>query len=62
MVSHGDCQYVFMDTPGFHRARTRLGEYMDKVVRESVADVDAVVLVIEPIPSVGSRRPSSYAR
>ena len=55
VVSHGDCQYVFMDTPGFHRARTRLGEYMDKVVRESVADVDAVVLVIEPIPSVGKQ-------
>ena len=55
VVSRGDCQYVFMDTPGFHRARTRLGEYMDKVVRESVADVDAVVLVIEPIPSVGKQ-------
>ena len=46
---------MFLDTPGFHRARTRLGEYMDKVVRESVADVDAVVLVIEPIPSVGKQ-------
>ena len=53
VVARGETQFVFMDTPGFHRARTRLGEYMDKVVRESVADVDAVVLVVEPIASVG---------
>ena len=53
IVSRGETQFVFMDTPGFHRARTRLGEYMDKLVRESVSDVDAVVLVIEPIASVG---------
>lgn len=53
VTARGETQFVFMDTPGFHRARTRLGEYMDKVVRESVADVDAVVLVVEPIPSVG---------
>ena len=55
VVSRGETQFVFMDTPGFHRARTRLGEYMDRVVRESVADVDAVVLVVEPIPSVGKQ-------
>ena len=55
VVSRGETQFVFMDTPGFHRACTRLGEYMDKVVRESVGDVDAVVLVVEPIPSVGKQ-------
>src|SRR5699024_11082472 len=53
IVARGDTQFVLMDTPGFHRARTRLGEYMDKVVRESVADVDAVLLVVEPIASIG---------
>ena len=53
IVARGETQLVLMDTPGFHRARTRLGEYMDKVVRESVADVDAVVLVVEPIASIG---------
>ena len=55
VVARGETQFVFMDTPGFHRARTRLGEYMDKVVRESVSDVDAVVLVVEPIASVGKQ-------
>ncbi len=53
VTSRGDTQYVFIDTPGFHRARTKLGNYMDKVVRQSVADVDAVMLLVEPIPSVG---------
>lgn len=47
------CQFVFVDTPGLHRARNRLGDYMVGVVRESVSDVDAVVLVVEPIPNIG---------
>jgi GTP-binding protein Era len=53
VVNRGTCQYVFLDTPGLHKARTRLGDYMVQVVRESVADVDAVVLVVEPIPHIG---------
>ena len=48
-----DVQFVFLDTPGFHKPRTRLGDYMVSVVRQSVADVDAVVLVVEPTPSPG---------
>ena len=55
IINRGDTQLVLMDTPGFHRARTRLGEYMDKVVRESVADVDGVMLVVEPIASIGEQ-------
>lgn len=53
IVNREDCQYVFMDTPGLHKARTRLGDYMVKVVRESVADVDAVLLLVEPIANIG---------
>ena len=53
VTSRGDTQFVFADTPGFHRARTKLGSYMDDVVRQSVADVDAVVLMAEPVPTVG---------
>lgn len=51
--NRGECQFVFVDTPGLHKARTRLGDYMVNVVRESVADVDAVLLLVEPIPNVG---------
>ncbi|MEG1164779.1 MAG: GTPase Era [Oscillospiraceae bacterium] len=53
ILNRGDTQIVLMDTPGFHKARTRLGDYMVKVVRDSVAQVDAVVLMVEPIPSAG---------
>ena len=46
-------QLVFMDTPGFHRPRTKLGDFMVNVVRESVADVDATFLMVEPIANIG---------
>lgn len=41
-------QFVFIDTPGLHKPRTKLSEYMVKQVNESVADVDVAVLVVEP--------------
>lgn len=53
VLNRGESQFVFMDTPGLHKAKTRLGDYMVKVVKESVADVDAVMLLVEPIPNVG---------
>lgn len=53
IVNRNGCQYVFTDTPGLHKARNRLGEYMDGVVRASISDVDAAVLVVEPIPRPG---------
>ena len=55
IVTKGNTQFVFVDTPGFHRARTKLGDYMVNTVRESIADVDATVLVVEPIASVGTQ-------
>ena len=55
IVTKEDTQFVFVDTPGFHRARTKLGDYMVNTVRESIADVDAIVLVVEPITSVGTQ-------
>ncbi len=53
VLTRGESQFVFLDTPGLHKARTKLGAYMVKVVRESVADVDAAVLVVEPVANVG---------
>ena len=55
VLNRGDTQLVFLDTPGFHRPRTKLGDYMVNVVRQSVSDVDAVLLLVEPIPAVGER-------
>ena len=60
--NRGECQFVFVDTPGLHRARTRLGDYMVNVVRESVSDVDAVLLLVEPIPNVGKPEGQLIAR
>ena len=51
--TRGESQFVFVDTPGLHKARTRLGDYMVDVVKQSVADVDAVALLVEPIPNIG---------
>ena len=53
IVTKEDTQFVFVDTPGYHRARTKLGDYMVNVARDSIADVDLTILVVEPIASVG---------
>ena len=55
IVTREDTQFVFVDTPGFHKPRTKLGDYMVGVTKESIADVDLTVLVVEPIASVGAQ-------
>ena len=62
IVSRGETQFVLMDTPGFHKPRTKLGDYMVNVVRESVADVDGVLLVVEPIPAIGPQEEALIVR
>ena len=62
ILNRGESQFVFLDTPGLHKARTRLGDYMVNVVKESVADVDAVMLLVEPIPNVGGPEAELIAR
>ena len=62
VVDRGESQFVFLDTPGLHKARTRLGDYMVGVVRQSVADVDAALLLVEPIPHVGEPEKELMAR
>ncbi len=54
VLNQEDSQYIFMDTPGLHKPKSRLGEYMVDVVKKSVSDVDAVALLVEPIPNVGA--------
>ena len=53
IVTKEDIQYVFVDTPGFHKPRTKLGDYMVNVTRDSIADVDLTILLVEPIASIG---------
>ena len=62
IVSRGDTQLVLMDTPGFHKPRTRLGDYMVNVVKESVADVDCVLLLVEPVAAMGPQEEALIER
>ena len=55
IVTRGNPQFVFVDTPGYHRSRTKLGDYMVNVARDSIADVDLTILVVEPIASIGAQ-------
>ena len=55
ILTQGNSQFVFVDTPGFHKPRTKLGDFMVNAVKDSIADVDLTVLVVEPIPSVGTQ-------
>ena len=55
ILSRENTQYVFVDTPGYHKPRTKLGDYMVSAVKDSIADVDLTLLVVEPIPSVGTQ-------
>lgn len=54
IVNRDGVQYVFMDTPGLHKAQSRLGEFMVRVVRETVTDVDAILLLVEPVARIGT--------
>ena len=62
IVEHGETQLVLMDTPGFHKPRTRLGDYMVNVVSQSVADVDLVLLLVEPVAEIGRQEEGLIAR
>ena len=53
VVNREDTQYILLDTPGLHKPRSALGEYMVKVVTSSLSDVDCALLLVEPIPHVG---------
>ena len=48
VLTEGDTQLVFTDTPGFHRPKNKLGEKMIQAVSDSVAGVDACLFVVEP--------------
>ncbi|MBO5907303.1 MAG: GTPase Era [Clostridia bacterium] len=49
----GENQFVFLDTPGIHSPRTRLGDFMVKTTAETLGGVDSAILVVEAREQVG---------
>lgn len=52
VLTEGETQFVFIDTPGLHNPKTKLSEFMVKQIKDSVADVDVAVLVTEPLGKI----------
>lgn len=48
-----ECQIIFTDTPGIHKPKTRLGDFMINEATEALNDTDTALLVIEPVDNVG---------
>lgn len=53
ILTSGETQYVFMDTPGMHMPRTKLGDRMVEQTVSAMSGVDAVILMVEPVPKPG---------
>lgn len=48
VLTQGETQFVLLDTPGFHKAKTKLSNHMDRAVTASIQDVDVAMLLVEP--------------
>lgn len=47
-------QIIFMDTPGIHKAKNKLGEFMDKVAEKAFGDADVICWLVEPVTYIGA--------
>ena len=47
-------QIVFLDTPGIHKAKNKLGEYMVQVAERTLKEVDAIMWLVEPSTFIGA--------
>lgn len=52
VLTEGEVQLVFIDTPGLHKPKNKLGDYMVKQVTDSVGDVDCAIFVTDPLGEV----------
>ena len=53
IYTEGEEQLVFLDTPGIHKPRTKLGDFMVKTTSETLGGVDGAILVVEAREAVG---------
>ena len=49
-----ECQMIFLDTPGIHDTKNKLGEYMTKVAKSTLEEVDVVLWLVEPSTFIGA--------
>lgn len=54
VLTKGDTQFVFIDTPGMHKPKTKLSEHMVKSIRQSVDDVDCAILMADVTKKMSS--------
>ncbi len=52
LVTQNETQYVFMDTPGVQKVKNKLGEHMNKTVKDSVTDVDLILMVADAAKNI----------
>jgi len=55
ILTKDDTQLVFIDTPGLHKAKTKLGEHMMNMVKESVADIDAIIFMVDCLKKINEQ-------
>ncbi len=54
VYTDGRGQIVFLDTPGIHKAKNRLGEYMVNVAEHTLSEVDVILWLVEPSTFIGA--------
>lgn len=54
VYTDGRGQIIFLDTPGIHKARNKLGQYMAEVTESTLADVDLILWLVEPSDYIGA--------
>ncbi|MDK2798656.1 MAG: GTPase [Clostridiales bacterium] len=53
ILSEEDCQIIFMDTPGIHKPKNKLSEYMVKIAKDTLNEVDVILFVVEADKEIG---------
>ena len=48
ILTRGEAQFIFVDTPGMHRPQTSLGDFMMETARSSMVEADSVILMVDP--------------
>ena len=54
VYTSGEGQIVFLDTPGIHKAKNKLGNYMVNVAQRTMSDVDVILWLVEPTDYIGA--------